>query len=213
MRAAIYARVSTKDKGQEVENQNRNMRELLKKEGWSLFRVYDDHETGSRGDRAGFLQMMRDAEAKKFDVVVFWALDRLTREGALETLQYLQKLTEWGVGFRSYSEPYLDSCGVFRDAVISILATIAKQERIRMSERTKAGMERARSQGIRLGRPSVENRPGVHVAKVARLRRLGHSWEEIGSQLGVSRNSARRIASKAVQKGFSKATQPVTQIQ
>jgi DNA invertase Pin-like site-specific DNA recombinase len=50
-------------------------------------------------------------------------------EGVLETLQYLRTLTSYGVGWKSFTEQYLDSCGVFRDAVLSILATIAKQER------------------------------------------------------------------------------------
>jgi DNA invertase Pin-like site-specific DNA recombinase len=212
-RDALYGRVSTKDKGQDVENQTRNMRQLLIQEDWKLFRVYDDYESGGRGDRAAFLQMMRDAEAKKFDVLVFWSLDRLTREGALKTLQYLEKLTELGVGWRSYSEPYLDSCGVFKEAVISILAVIAKQERIRMSERTKAGMERARAAGSRIGRPSVELRPDVNAAQVARLRKQGRSWERIAQHLGISRNSARRIASKAVQKGFLVSPSASTQIQ
>jgi DNA invertase Pin-like site-specific DNA recombinase len=212
-RAALYGRVSTKDKGQEVENQSRDIRDLIKKEQWTLFRSYDDYETGARGDRAAFLQMMRDAEAKKFDVLVFWSLDRLTREGALKTLQYLQRLTDLGIGWRSYTEPYLDSCGVFRDAVISILATIAKQERIRMSERTKAGMARARAAGSRIGRPSVELRPDVNAAQVARLRKQGRSWEKIAKHMGISRNSARRIASRGVQKGFAVSVPATTQIQ
>jgi DNA invertase Pin-like site-specific DNA recombinase len=67
-------------------------------------------------------------------------LDRFSREGALETLTYLQKLTQYGVGYRSFTEQYLDSCGMFREAVISILAVIAKQERVRLSERTIAGL-------------------------------------------------------------------------
>ena len=86
--------------------------------------------------------------------------------------------------------------------MISILAVIAKQERIRMSERTKAGMERARAAGRKLGRPSVELRPDVNVVQIARLRNRGHSWDAIAKRLGVSRNSIRRVASRAVQKGF-----------
>jgi DNA invertase Pin-like site-specific DNA recombinase len=63
---------------------------------------------------------------------------RFSREGVLETLHHLQRLAQYGVGYRSFTEQYLDSCGVFKDAVLSILATIAKQERIRLSERTIA---------------------------------------------------------------------------
>src|SRR5438876_7206168 len=96
---------------------------------------------------------MRDAAQRRFDVVLFWALDRFTREGALQTLQYLNQLSSYGVGYRSYTEPYLDSCGMFKDAVIAILGTIAKQERVRLSERVKAGLQRARFQGTKSGKP------------------------------------------------------------
>src|SRR5207249_4320377 len=78
----------------------------------------------------------------EFGMVLFWSLDRFSREGVLQTLQHLQRLTDYGVGFRSYTEAYLDSCGMFKDAVISILAVIAKQERIRIRERTLAGLKR-----------------------------------------------------------------------
>jgi hypothetical protein len=89
--------------------------------------------------------MFSDASKRKFSVLLFWSLDRFSREGVLETLQHLNRLTSYGVNYRSFTEQYFDSCGVFRDAVISILATIAKQERIRIS---------ARAKGHRIGRPS-----------------------------------------------------------
>src|SRR5438045_8781175 len=97
--------------------------------------------------------MLAAASRREFDVVLFWALDRFSREGVYVTLQHLQSLTSYGVGYRSFTEQYLDSCGLFKDAVISILATIAKQERIRISERTIAGLQRARLQGRIGGRP------------------------------------------------------------
>ena len=71
----------------------------------------------------------------------------------LETLQHPQKLTSYGVAFKSYTEEYLDGTGPFRDAVISILAAIAKQERVRLSEGTLAGLERARAKDRVGGRP------------------------------------------------------------
>jgi len=92
------------------------------------------------------------------NLLLFWALDRLSLEGVLETLQHLNRLTSYGVGFRSFTEQYFDSCGIFRDAVISILATIAKQERIRPSERTRAGIAQARRKGRQIGRPRLKVR-------------------------------------------------------
>jgi DNA invertase Pin-like site-specific DNA recombinase len=101
--------------------------------GFSPWRL--DHETGGTSKRPQFQRMFVDARARKFDLVLFWSLDRLSREGVSATLGHLERLTSYGVGWRSHTEEYLDSCGIFRDAVLAILAVIAKQERIRRSER------------------------------------------------------------------------------
>src|SRR6266576_666333 len=175
MRAAIYARVSTKDKGQEVENQLRQLREFAALQGWTVYREFIDHETAKTDERAEFQAMFRDASQRKFDVLLFWALDRLSREGVLETLQHLNRLTSYGVGYRSFTEQYFDSCGIFKDAVIAIIATLAKQERVRISQRVRAGLDVARAKGTRMGRPKV----AVDVARIATLRAQGRTWRDI----------------------------------
>ena len=146
-RCALYARVSTKDKGQEVENQLRQLREFAIRSGWTIVVEYVDHETGKISDREQFQQMFNDASQRKFDVLLFWSLDRLSREGVLPTLQHLERLTTYGIGYRSFTEQYFDSCGIFREAVIAIIATVAKQERVRISERVRAGLTTARAKG------------------------------------------------------------------
>jgi DNA invertase Pin-like site-specific DNA recombinase len=191
MKIAIYARVSTKDKGQDTENQLVQLREFAAKQGWTIFREYIDQETGSKSDRREFQAMFEDGSRRRFDLLLFWALDRLSREGVLETLQHLNRLTSYAVGFRSFTEQYFDSCGIFKDAVISILATIAKQERIRLSERTKAGLVQARRNGRQIGRPRLN----VQSAEIARLRASGLSLRAIGRQLNISEGSVRRLAS------------------
>jgi DNA invertase Pin-like site-specific DNA recombinase len=113
------------------------------------------------------------------------ARPRLSREGVFETLQHLNALTSYGVNWRSHTEEYLDSCGMFKDAVLSILATIAKQERVRLSERVKAGLDRARSKGKILGRrPLVFRRD-----QVPALRAQGLSLRQIAAQLGCSKQT------------------------
>jgi DNA invertase Pin-like site-specific DNA recombinase len=82
--------------------------------------------------------MMLAASQRRFDLLLFWKLDRLSREGVRETLAYLTRLDGWGVAWRSFTEQHLDSAGIFKDVVISIMATLAEQERISISERTKA---------------------------------------------------------------------------
>jgi|SRR6267154_3019534 DNA invertase Pin-like site-specific DNA recombinase len=191
MKIALYARVSTKDKGQETENQLVQLREFAAKQGWQITREYVDRETGGTSDRVQFQAMFADASRRKFDLVLFWSLDRLSREGVLETLQHLNRLTACGVGYKSFTEQYLDSCGIFKDAVIGILAVVAKQERVRLSERTKAGLAIARSKGRQLGRPRLQVRP----VEIARLQSSGLSLRAIGRELGISEGSVRRLAS------------------
>ena len=188
MRCGIYGRVSTKDGRQEVENQLSELRRFADSQGWQVYREYVDHETGGTDDRTEFRNLFEDASRRRFDVVVFWALDRFTREGVLETLTHLNRLSGYGVGFRSYTEAYLDSCGMFKDAVISILATIAKQEHVRIGERTKAGLQRARERGKILGRPRID----VHPPTVAFLRAQGLSWDAIAKELGCGRGTVVR---------------------
>ena len=73
--------------------------------------------------------MFEAASRREFDVLLFWSLDRLSREGTVETLNHLQRLTSYGVHWRSFTEQYLDSTGIFREAVIGILAVVAKRPR------------------------------------------------------------------------------------
>ena len=98
-------------------------------------------------------------------------------------------LDSCGVAYKSYTEQYIDSCGIFRDAVISILATIAKQERIRLSERTIAGLERARKAGRIGGRPRLV----VNMARVAEMDADGMTTREIAEELRISAASVCRI--------------------
>ena len=190
-RVAIYSRVSTKDKGQDVENQLRQLREFCARQGYEVVREYVDHASGKRSDRDAFREMFTDASRRVFDTVIFWALDRFSREGVFDTLQHLQRLTSFGVGYRSYTEQYLDSCGMFRDAVVGILAAVAKQERVRLSERTVAGLQRAKAQGRVGGRPKVV----CDRQKVLALRGAGKSLGEIAPHLCLSKTTVSRIVS------------------
>jgi DNA invertase Pin-like site-specific DNA recombinase len=189
MNIAIYSRVSTRDKGQDVENQLRQLREFCAKQQWPIVREFVDHASGKRSDREQFQQMFAAASRREFDCVLFWSLDRFSREGVYETLQHLERLTSYGVGYRSFTEQYLDSCGLFRDAVISILATIAKQERVRLSERTIAGLQRAREQGRIGGRPRKE----CDRERLAELRQSGLSLSQIAAQMGLSKTTVARM--------------------
>jgi DNA invertase Pin-like site-specific DNA recombinase len=183
MKVAIYARVSTKDKGQSTENQVPDLVRYAQVLGHSIYKEYVEEESGGTGERSQFKALFADAHRRKFDMVLFWSLDRFSREGALPTLQYLNQLESWGVGYKSYTEQYLDSTGLFKDAIVSILATLAKQERVRLSERTKAGMARKVAAGVKMGPPSKGQEV---VDEVKRLKEEGKSNYAISKVLGIS---------------------------
>ena len=187
----MYSRVST-DR-QETQNQLRQLREFASTQGWTIVHEYVDVASGKSSDRQQFKALFAAAAKREFDLVLFWGLDRFSREGVFETLKHLQTLTGYGVGFRSYTEQYLDSCGMFKDAVISILAVVARQERVRLSERTLSGLARARAQGRVGGRPKVV----CDVHKLHRLRASGQSLAAIGKECRLSKTTVARLLSES----------------
>src|SRR5580698_10084492 len=187
MDIAIYSRISTSK--QEAENQLAQLSSFATRQGWHINREYVDVATGKNSDREQFKALFKAASRREFELVLFWSLDRFSREGVLETLTYLQNLTHYGVGYRSFTEQYLDSCGMFREAVISILAVIAKQERVRLSERTIAGLQRARARGRIGGRPRAACDP----SEVVRLKAEGKTLADIALKLKVSKSTVYRV--------------------
>ena len=191
-RAAIYARVSTADGRQETENQLFELRRFAASQGWHFVGEYIDEESGKSSDRQGFKRLFDGAARREFDLVLFWAFDRFSREGAFETLQHLNRLSGYGVGFRSFTEAYLDSCGVFRDAIITILGAIARQERQRLAERVRAGPKRAQLQGTRSGRAVGRPKAVFDHGLVLSLRQEGRSWREIAATMHLGEGTVRR---------------------
>ena len=186
LKVALYSRVSTDDKGQDPVNQLRQLRDFATTQpGWTVVEEFTDHATGKNGDRAHFQRMLKEAGRHKFDVLLFWSLDRLTREGTFKTLCYLRQLTAAGVKYKSYTEQYIDSLGIFSDAIVGIIGAIAEQEHIRISERTKAGMARVRATGKHIGRPRGGRE--INLARARKLRAEGLSITEIAKQMKLSR--------------------------
>jgi DNA invertase Pin-like site-specific DNA recombinase len=182
VKVAIYARVSTKDKGQDNENQLHQLREFAEQHG-TIYKVFTDQESGGKADRTEFKQLLLEAYQKKFDLVVFWRLDRFSREGALATLRYLKELKDHGVNYKSFTEPYLDSLGPFGDVIVSMLATIAAQDLIKISENTKAALAKKKAAGIKLGSPSKSQE---QIEQIRRLNGGGLSNSAISKAMGIS---------------------------
>ena len=175
-RVAFYARVSTDDKDQNPETQLHAMRRYCLARGWEApAEPYVDYASARdmRGRRA-WRRMLEAAGRREFDALLVYRLDRAfrrVRDGVLT----MDKLTACGVDFISVEEPYIDTSSPMGEAMFIISSLWAQLEGVGISQRVKSGMDRARAQGVKLGRPSVP----VDVEYVARRRAEGASWAEI----------------------------------
>lgn len=95
--------------------------------------------------------------------------------------------------WHSYTEEYISSLGIFADAIIALMSCLAKQERIRISERTRAGLARVRAQGIKLGRPKVEQKK---IQQAVALKERGLSYAAIGKEMGISKARAYQLCQR-----------------
>lgn len=209
MRAAIYARVSTDKapndpKRQDPENQLIQLRTWCERAGHEIVAEYVDRESGSSDNRPRFRTLLDDAHRRLFDLVVFWALDRFSREGMRKTFEHIQRLEACGIRFHSYTEPFLTTENeMTRDLLLAIMAALAKQDRVRIVERIKAGLQRARLHGTRSGRPiggqKISAKKEREVA--AALRRGDRGMRKIARELHVGVSVVQRVKSQLRAKG------------
>lgn len=205
-RVAIYTRLSPNPEKDDTLSQEKQLLEYISRQEWELVEHYKDiHVSGGiKGkDRPRFSEMMEGARRRKFDLLLFWSLDRLSREGPYETMTYLRQLNDYGVDFKSYTEQYLDSCGLFKDAIVSLLGAIAHQEKIRIGERTRAGLRVAREKGSRLGRPpatvvSPKRKVAVDLEVIKKMRKEGLSYTKIGKKLSASGSTIWRLLKEKI---------------
>jgi DNA invertase Pin-like site-specific DNA recombinase len=135
-------------------------------------REYVEHVSGGKGkeQRPQFAAMLDDAHRRQFDIVLCWALDRFSREGMVPTIGHLQRLDAAGVKFHSYTEPMLSTDNeMIRDIVLAVMASLAKQERLRHLERIHAGIARARQCGTKSGKPIGRARIDPKVEEAIRV--------------------------------------------
>lgn len=139
--------------------------------------------------------MFADAAQRRFDLTLVWALDRLTREGVSETFEHI---TAHGVQFVSFTEEHFRTTGPAGELMIAVAAWIAKQERIRISERVRAGLDRARSHGTRSGKPVGRPKVVIDGERVVELRDRGCSWRQTARTLGAKVRTVRRAYKAAL---------------
>ena len=151
MKAALYLRVSTTE--QDTTNQLPALEDYAKRRGFEITQIYSETETAwKNGHQAELARFFEDAHKGKFQVVLVWALDRLSREGALAILTLVDRLKRYGVKVISYQESWTEAPGELAEVLYAICGWVARMESQRRSERTKAGLERARLQGSPIGK-------------------------------------------------------------
>lgn len=182
MRAAIYARVSTAD--QTCENQLLELRRYCEARGWTAVEYVDSGVSGTKDRRPALDRLVTDAKRRKFDALVCWRLDRLGRN-LRHLVTLLEELQSMGVTFVSMGEG-IDCTTPAGKLQLHILAALAEFERERIRERVMAGLQRARAQGTRLGRPTA-------VVPVERVQGVsGLALGDAAVSLGVSRSTLKR---------------------
>jgi DNA invertase Pin-like site-specific DNA recombinase len=157
IKAVFYVRVSTGK--QELDNQINQLKEYSIKKGYEIVHIYSDIISGKENSRPAFDKMFIDARKRIFELVLFWDLSRFSRSGTLFTLQKLRELENLGVSWESFQEPYFSSIGDFKDVVLSIMSTLAKIERQKISERTKAGLYVDGKLKANVGKRGKDNKP------------------------------------------------------
>jgi DNA invertase Pin-like site-specific DNA recombinase len=189
VKAGIYARVSTSNGSQTCENQLLELRRYCEARGWIVHAEYTDEMSGAKDRRPGLDRLLLEARRARFQVVVCWALDRIGRD-LKHLLAVLEDLQSLNIPFVSLKEG-LDLGSASGRLQLAILAALSQFERERLRERTVAGLERARAQGKRLGRPSEP----VPVGKLESVK--GISVREGARRLGVARSTLQRWRSLA----------------
>jgi DNA invertase Pin-like site-specific DNA recombinase len=194
-RAVLYARVSTTNHGQTVENQFLVLREVCHHQGWTIVAELSDEVSGSKGreDRAGFDTLLKGITRGSYDVVLSWSIDRLGR--SMTTLVEFMKLLNSSNVDLFIHQQALNTATPAGRMVFGIFSAISEFEREIIKSRIHAGLHRARLEGKRLGRPSNVN--DAVKASVKVLREQGWSLHKIAKELHIGVGTTTKILAAA----------------
>jgi len=191
VKTALYARVSTLDKGQDPTMQLRELRDYCERRGWTVTGEFVDvGVSGSKDSRPELNRLVVEANQRKFDTVVVWRFDRFARSVS-HLLRALETSRALGIEFVSYSEA-IDTSTPVGKMTFTVLGAVAELERSLIIERVRAGVRNARAKGKRLGRPTVN----VDRARIASNAFWRASWRVISTELGISLGTLHRLCSK-----------------
>lgn len=180
-RVALYARVSTLDKGQDPETQLIQLREYAKRRNFEIIGEFIDYASGTSEERKQYKQMMEAAKKRKLDVVLVWRYDRFARS-TQALVNALKEFKNLGIDFISYQEN-IDTTTPTGELIFHVMASLAQFESSLISERVKAGMQRAKAQGKNISRPKLAKNK---LNQIMELKQQGLSMNQISIQSGVA---------------------------
>lgn len=192
---AIYYRVSTDS--QDYDSQKTEVEDWVNnlpdpKKPSKIFIYQDKGVSGSISNREQYQNMLKDAYNYKFDTIVVYRLDRLSRN-ATDAIQVLLELDKYGVGFISVTQPILNlgADNPFRRTILAAFAELAEIERETIVARVKAGLKAAKNRGVKLGQPIKYTNKDIEV--IRSLKNKGKSYRQISSEIGLSIGTISKI--------------------
>lgn len=191
-RVALYARVSTLDKGQDPETQLTQLREYALRRNFEVMGEFIDHASGTTQDRIQYKLMMAAAKKRKLDVVLVWRYDRFARS-TQALVNAMKEFRSLGIDFISYQEN-IDTTTPTGELIFHVMASLAQFESSLISQRVKAGMARAKAQGKRISRPQL---PIDKQQEIFELQKQGLSMNKISKQLGIAYGTVYNYVSKS----------------
>ena len=180
-RVALYARVSTLDKGQDPETQLGQLRDYAQRRNFDVIGEFIDYSSGTTQDRVQYKLMMEAARKRKLDVVLVWRYDRFARS-TQALVNAMKEFQSMGIDFISYQEN-IDTTTPTGELIFHVMASLAQFESSLISQRVKAGMARAKAQGKRISRPPL---PIQQQQEIFELQKQGLSMNKISKQLGIA---------------------------
>ena len=189
-KVAIYARVSTSNKGQDLDTQLLPLQRYCKERDREIVETYTDIMSGSKESRPSLNQLLDDAQAHKFDTVIVFRFDRISRS-TKQLIDLLERFRKLNISFISINEN-IDTTTPVGSMMFTIIAAFAKFERDIISERVRFGIEKAKANGKQIGRKKI----AVDTEKIIDYHCQGVSVREISKLCGVSKSKIHRILSQ-----------------
>jgi DNA invertase Pin-like site-specific DNA recombinase len=185
MRVAVYLNVSKRAGDRVMEDQLAAIQQAAPAEGWQITQIYRDRASAKNDRRPALERVRSDAMARRFDLLLFWEVKRLSVEGPQAVYPLLCDLACQGIGFRSYEEPWVDSYKLLTESLHLALTRMARRQHNHISQRTKAAMNLQRMEG---GPPPGRPRAQWNENKALRLRTEGKSYAQIAVACSASKS-------------------------